>query len=151
MSTANLNAQARQVFTKIFLSKAYGVHRKRMTQEKDCSSAEQYWRILPGADIPAWEYLQAKKETRRLAQDVLAAFDVYFLLVMPPPAITAPCFGMRETSFSGVSYSTREAINTLTSLWSVLGLPVISIPAEEVNEMPCGLQLLCMRPANTSS
>jgi aspartyl-tRNA(Asn)/glutamyl-tRNA(Gln) amidotransferase subunit A len=61
---------------------------------------------------------------------------------MPTIPVTAPPVGAREATAGGEEIQVRAALLSLTSPWSVLGLPALSVPAGTVDGMPAGLQLV---------
>lgn len=149
VSIADFSDRARALFTTVFLSEGFEVHQHRMLNSSDIFSQEQYNRLLPGGKILAWEYVAAKKEIAELVLELTKLFDQVDVLVMPTLALTAPLIGSKEVSIQGKTYSAREAINMLTSLWSLVGFPAVSVPAENRDGLPCGLQVVM--PLNADS
>jgi aspartyl-tRNA(Asn)/glutamyl-tRNA(Gln) amidotransferase subunit A len=149
VSIADFSDRARALFTTVFLSEGFEVHQHRMLNNSDVFSQEQYNRLLPGGKILAWEYVAAKKGIAELVIELTKLFDQVDVLVMPTLALTAPLIGSKEVCIQGKTYSAREAINMLTSLWSLAGFPAVSVPAENRDGLPCGLQVVM--PLNTDS
>lgn len=142
LTLSDSQLEAREVFSTILLSEAYAVHHEYMATYRDTFSREQYERLLPGADLPAWLYVKAQQKRNALIEQMSRLFDSYDLIALPTTTISAPPFSLEQVSINGHVYRTRDAINTLTSVWSLLGLPAISIPAGLVDGLPCGLQLI---------
>lgn len=142
ISIADFSERARALFTTVFLTEGFEVHQDRMIHSSDVFSQEQYSRLLPGGKIMAWEYVSAKKGVAGLVGELSKLFDEVDVLVMPTIALTAPTIGSKEVTIQGKDYSAREAINMLTSLWSLAGFPVVSVPAPNANGLPCGLQVV---------
>lgn len=149
VSIAKISGRARALFTTVFLAEGFEVHQDRMLNCSDVFSQEQYARLHPGGEILAWEYVAAKKGIADLVLELISLFNHVDVLVMPTIALTAPLIGSKEVSIQGKTYLAREAINMLTSLWSLAGFPAVSVPAENRDGLPCGLQVVM--PLNADS
>ena len=129
-------------FKTILLAEAYAVQSLNLQDESSGFSLELTERLAPGEAIWAWQYLNALENRKLLQGQVQKLFESADLLVMPTTAILPPPFGLKTVNINGGEYPIREAINGLTSVWNLLGLPVISIPAGTVDGLPCGLQIV---------
>lgn len=144
-STVDIDAlipTAQSAFKTILLAEAYAVHSVYLQDESSHFSRELRERLAPGEAIRAWQYLNALENRKLLQGQVTKLFETVDLLVMPSTAILPPPFGLKTVNINRVEHPIREAINGLTSIWSLLGLPAISIPACIVDGLPCGLQIV---------
>lgn len=132
----------KSAFKTILLAEAYAVHNAYLLDENSRFSHELKERLTPGADIRAWQYLNALESRKLLQGQVENLFETVDLLVMPSTAILPPSFGLKTVNINGAEHPIREAVNGLTSVWNLLGLPAISIPAGTVDGLPCGLQVV---------
>lgn len=139
---AELAAQIKSATRTILLNEAYAVHRHFLENTSSTFSAELRDRLSAGADIREEDYLQAlqlREKLQRAAQELFSEANV---IAMPTTAIVAPSFGLKTVKINGIEHPAREAVNSLTSVWNLLGFPVLSIPAGMFEGLPCGLQLI---------
>ena len=78
-------------------------------------------------------------QLRATAAERLAGFDV---LLLPTVPVLAPPLGIRDADIGGGWTSPRDALLAHNALWSVLGLPAISIPIPNPDGLPVGAQLV---------
>lgn len=139
---STLTGDIKAAFKTLLLAEAYAVHRNHLEDTAIDFSAEIRERLSSGQNILAWEYLNAKRAQGQLQQLTDALFATTDLIVMPTTAITAPQTGVQTINIQHHQYPAREAINSLTAIWNLLGCPALSLPIAEIDGMPCGLQLV---------
>ncbi|GAA4481313.1 amidase [Actinoallomurus oryzae] len=120
-------------------SEVYAVHADRMATAADLYDEEVAERLRGAARVRGWEYVRARDLRERSRDAITALLRGHDLLALPTVPITAPPLGARRTD--GVP-DVRTALLALTSPWSVLGLPAVSVPAGLVDGLPVGLQLV---------
>lgn len=121
---------------------AYAIHRERMLRAPELFQSDVRERLADSADVRAWEYLAALKEQHRLQTKLLRVFNDVDVIVLPTVPIVAPALGLEEIRIGGRLVPVRQALLSLTSPWSVLGWPAISVPAVTVDGLPAGVQLV---------
>jgi aspartyl-tRNA(Asn)/glutamyl-tRNA(Gln) amidotransferase subunit A len=101
---------------------------------------ELYWpevrdQLNAADDVLATEYLQAQRYRAWLRERMLAVFEGVDALVMPTVPVLAPPV---EDADDYLTILSRNAI-----LWSFVGFPAISVPAEAApSGLPVGLQVV---------
>ena len=121
---------------------AHAVHAERLAVAPDQYDAEVLARLRAGGRISPGEYRDARgaqREARRVVTGLLGDLD---LLALPTAGLVAPKVGVRSVSVGDRELDVREALLGLTMLWSVTGLPALSLPAGQVDGLPVGLQLV---------
>ncbi|MGI5489532.1 amidase [Microtetraspora malaysiensis] len=133
----------REGFTAIQSGEAAAVHAGRMAETPDLFDPEVLERLRGAAAVPAWRYVRALRTRPLLAEAVDGLFERHDVLALPTVPLTAPFLGQRETELDGTPMAVRDALLALTSMWNLLGLPALTVPAGTVDGLPVGLQFLC--------
>lgn len=140
----------RRFYRVIQSSEVYAVHAQRLAEAPHLFGAEVRGRLQGAAEVRGWEYVQAidaRTTARRDAERLLAEYDV---LALPTLPIAPPELDARTATVAGEEVSVPEALLSLTSPWSVLGFPAISVPTGQLEGMPVGLQLVAA-PGNETA
>jgi aspartyl-tRNA(Asn)/glutamyl-tRNA(Gln) amidotransferase subunit A len=99
-------------------------------------------RLLAGLFLPPTTYTLGQR-ARRLAY---AAFERVFaevdVLVAPTMPVTAPLIGDDTVEIAGTRVVYRLSLIPFNSPWSLVGAPVVSVPAGFVDGLPVGLALV---------
>ncbi|MFJ6535140.1 amidase family protein [Paenarthrobacter sp. NPDC091711] len=123
-------------------SEAYAQHTQLISNAPELYDPEVLARLLAGGDIFGWEYSKALELRHSARQSIQQLLKRYGLLALPTIPLSPPQLDSRIEDINGTSVETRKALLSLTSPWSVLGLPAISIPAAPVAGLPTSLQLV---------
>ena len=94
-------------------------------------------RLLAAALLPATTYLQAQRFRAWFRSQLLAIFRDIDILITP----TTPCFPPLLGA-AGVDTTTKLSIGRFTQPFSLVGLPVISVPVKSATTLPLGVQLI---------
>ncbi|AIJ24844.1 amidase [Amycolatopsis methanolica] len=128
----------RTAYVAIQGSEAYAVHAERLTDRPDRFGDEVRDRLRAGGEVRGWEYVRARELRDRVRGEVLDLLREHGILALPTTPLPAPPIDDRTSDVGDV----RAALLSLTSPWSVLGLPALSVPAGLAGELPVGLQLV---------
>jgi 1-carboxybiuret hydrolase len=123
-------------------SEAYAIHAERIATAPELFSEELLDRLAAAERVRGWEYVRALADRRAAVAAIPELFAGHDVLALPTVPITAPPVGARQARVGGTQIEVRAALLALTSPWSVLGLPALSVPAGLVDGMPVGLQLV---------
>lgn len=132
----------REAYRVIQGRESYAVHVDRLATEAELYSDEVRDRLFAGGDVHDWEYVRALERRDRVRESVMEVFRRVDFLALPTIPLTAPPLGSREWRVAGEPVDVRTALLSLTSPWSVLGLPAVSVPAGRVDGLPIGVQLV---------
>jgi aspartyl-tRNA(Asn)/glutamyl-tRNA(Gln) amidotransferase subunit A len=109
-------------------AEAYALHRRRVESAPELFDPEVLERLGAAASVTGWQYVEALEERRRLRDAVHARTVGLDFLLLPTVPVTAPRVGSRGEPLGAGWENPREALLALTSPWSVLGLPAVSVP-----------------------
>ncbi|HEV7648381.1 MAG TPA: amidase [Actinophytocola sp.] len=123
-------------------SEAYAIHAERIAATPELFGEELLARLETAGQVRGWEYVRALEDRRRAIAAIPDLFAGHDVLALPTVPITAPPVGARQGRAGGTEIEVRAALLALTSPWSVLGLPALSVPAGLVDGLPAGLQLV---------
>ncbi len=123
-------------------SEAYAIHAERVATAPGLFRDDVLARLRVAEQVRGWEYVRAREDQRRATAAVTALFDDHDVLALPTVPVTAPPVGARRGRLDGLDIDIRAALLSLTSPWSVAGLPALSVPSGLVDGLPAGLQLV---------
>ncbi|WP_020657894.1 amidase [Amycolatopsis benzoatilytica] len=123
-------------------SEAYAVHAERLAAAPELYGEEVRDRLRAGGEVRGWEYVRALDLRDRVRPAVAELFRRYGFLALPTIPLSPPPLDSRAEPIGGEQVDVRAALLALTSPWSVLGLPAVSVPAGLLDGLPAGLQLV---------
>jgi AtzE family amidohydrolase len=98
-------------------------------------------RFLAAALLPGSLYARAQSARRGCRDAVRAVFAATDILVAPTTPIAAPPIGQETVTLGGSTFASRAHIGRFTIPFSIIGLPVISVPLRG-DGLPRGVQLV---------
>lgn len=124
-------------------AEAFAIHADRVQQAPELFDPEVLDRLQAAAGVSGWEYVRALDLRKRLQAAVSQRLSSVDVLITPTVPITAPLVGQRDLGGEGGWQSPRDALLSMTSPWSVLGFPAISIPVPNPgSQLPRSVQLI---------
>ena len=124
-------------------AESYAWHRQMLDKNVQDYDPRVAFRMLRGAKMSAWEYLELQTERQRwitTMERALEGFDAILSptvpMVAPPQAMLAPG-AERDEAF----FSTNTLLLRNTSMVNMLDGCAISIPCHAPNELPVGLMV----------
>lgn len=133
-----------RAFAAIQTSEAFATHADRVRDRPELFDAEVLNRLQSASDTQGWRYVRALREREAVRTQMSSLLQRFGLLASPTVGITAPLLNQREVTISGSSHAVRNTLLALTSPWNLLGFPALSVPAGAVNQLPVGVQLVCL-------
>ncbi|MFJ4206376.1 amidase [Streptomyces sviceus] len=130
------------VYSTIQGAEAFSVHADRMAAAPDLYDEEVLARLQDAARVGRADYYEALLVRRRARASLLDLLRRYGLLALPTVPIPAPFLEARTVPAAGGNVDVRTALLSLTSPWSIAGLPALTTPAGFVDGLPVGLQLV---------
>jgi AtzE family amidohydrolase len=99
-------------------------------------------RFLAGALIPSSWYIQAQRFRRWYRDRVREIFQNVDVIIAPTTPCTAPLIGQETMILDGEEILVRPHLGLYTQPLSFIGLPVLSVPIQQQNGLPLGVQLI---------
>jgi Asp-tRNA(Asn)/Glu-tRNA(Gln) amidotransferase A subunit family amidase len=96
-------------------------------------------RLKEAAEVPAWRYVQARRETETIRAQVKILLDQHDAVVLPTVPLVAPL--LSEVADLEASTAVRAQLMRNTRLANLTGFPAISVPLP-VRGLPVGLQVV---------
>lgn len=99
-------------------------------------------RFLAGALIPGSWYVQAQRFRRWYRDRVRELFQQVDVIIAPTTPCVAPKLGQQTMTLDGEEILLRPNLGLYTQPLSFIGLPIISVPIQQPNGLPIGVQLI---------
>lgn len=99
-------------------------------------------RLVAGAMIPADWVIQAQRFRSWFYQSVMSAFNEIDIILAPATPCSAQLLGQENMVINGKTMPTRPNIGMFTQPISFIGLPVVTVPIQNPNGMPIGVQII---------
>jgi AtzE family amidohydrolase len=99
-------------------------------------------RFLAGALIPNHWYLQAQRFRSWYRDKVREIFQNVDIIIAPTTPIPAPLIGQETMILNNEEILVRPHLGLFTQPLSFIGLPVLSVPINQENSLPLGVQLI---------
>ncbi|WP_414621695.1 AtzE family amidohydrolase [Calothrix sp. CCY 0018] len=99
-------------------------------------------RFIAGAFIPSSWYIQAQRFRNWYKQQVREIFQNVDVIIAPTTPISAPEIGQETMNLDGEEILVRPHLGLFTQPLSFIGLPVLSVPIQQKNALPLGVQLI---------
>lgn len=140
----------RRAYRVIQSSEVFALHDQRVAAAAELFDPEVLTRLRRAAEVRGYEYVAALAAKADAQAAVARLFSDYDLLALPTIPVTAPEVDARTCWIAGHEAGVPEALLSLTSPWSVLGVPSISLPVGELDGLPVALQLVAAPGAEVS-
>lgn len=121
---------------------AHGVHADMLASQPSLYQPDILARLTEVSLYTTDDYDNACARREELLGDAEAWYPSGSFLVLPTTPVVAPAVGEQTCRIGGSEVPVREAILSLTRMWSVLGWPAISLPVGSIDGLPVGLQIV---------
>jgi aspartyl-tRNA(Asn)/glutamyl-tRNA(Gln) amidotransferase subunit A len=99
-------------------------------------------RFLAGALIPANWYIQAQRFRSWYRDRVREVFQNVDIILAPTTPCPAPLIGQQRMTLEGEEILVRPHLGLFSQPLSFIGLPILSVPIQNSNALPLGVQLV---------
>jgi aspartyl-tRNA(Asn)/glutamyl-tRNA(Gln) amidotransferase subunit A len=128
----------------IRLSEATSIHNEWMVSRHQDYGEDVIRMLQKGLEVTAVHYINALHKWRQEIKDAfLKAMSGYDALLVPTTIIPAPFLNQKEVNIEGKTIEVYSCLSKLTTVFDIIGLPVLNIPAGLVDsKLPVGVQLV---------
>ncbi len=126
------------------------VHAPTMRTNLDAYGPDVRARLLTGLFIPSTVYAAGQRARRVAYETMRKAFGDVDVLCAPTMPVLPPRIGEDTVELNGRTTLYRLTIIPYNSPWSLVGLPVLSVPCGFVDGMPVGMALIAWRFAEST-
>jgi aspartyl-tRNA(Asn)/glutamyl-tRNA(Gln) amidotransferase subunit A len=128
----------------IRLSEATSIHNEWMVSRHQDYGGDVIRMLQKGLEVTAVHYINALHKWRQEIKDAfLKAMSGYDALLVPTTIIPAPFLNQKEVNIEGKTIEVYSCLSKLTTVFDIIGLPVLNIPAGLVDsKLPVGVQLV---------
>lgn len=132
----------RRAYKVIQGSEVYAVHAERLAADPGLYGEEVRERLHAAGQVRGWELVRARELSNRARAAITSLLRHHDFLALPTIPLPPPPLGTRTQRLAGTAIEIPEALLSLTSPWSVAGLPAITVSAGLAGGLPVGLQLV---------
>ena len=126
-------------------SDATEVHEKTLRSDLDAYGPDVRARLLTGLYVPSSVYAAGQRARRIAYETMRKVFQGVDLLCAPTMPVLPPLIGEDTVECNGKTMLYRLTVIPYNSPWSLVGLPVLSLPCGFVDQMPVGMALIGWR------
>ncbi len=128
----------------IRLAESTAIHNEWMVSRPQDYGEDVIRMLKKGLEITAVQYINALHKWRQEIKDAfLKRMSEYDALLVPTTIIPAPFLDQKEVNIEGKTIEVYLALNRLTTVFDITGLPTLNIPAGLVDsKLPVGVQLV---------
>ncbi|WP_414552698.1 AtzE family amidohydrolase [Anabaena sp. CCY 0017] len=99
-------------------------------------------RFLAGALIPSTWYIEAQRFRKWYRDRLREIWQNVDIILAPTTPISAPLIGQKTMILAGEEILVRPHLGLFTQPLSFIGLPVLSVPIQQPNALPLGVQII---------
>ena len=131
------------VYANIVGAEAAWVHRERMAEAPHTFQPATLQRLLSGARIPGWKYVEALRRRDRMREQMLRNFDNHDVLICPTTPITAPLRDELTITVARKRIDVGAMLIKHTVPWSLVGTPSLALPlGRDARGLPTSIQIV---------
>jgi aspartyl-tRNA(Asn)/glutamyl-tRNA(Gln) amidotransferase subunit A len=124
-------------------SEAASVYLEELRTKKEDMVKEVRTRLMVGAALSALDYITAQKISRRLREAILNTLKSIDILALPTTPLTAPPIRSEFVEINGKEVRAYNMLARFTTVFSLVGVPALSVPCGFTDEnLPAGLELV---------
>lgn len=134
--------RARAAAFVITASEGANLHLEKLRERPQDFDPATRDRFLAGALIPSSWYIQAQRFRKWYRDRFREIFQNVDVIIAPTTPCPAPLIGQQTMIFDGEEILVRPHLGLYTQPLSFIGLPVLSVPIQQQNGLPLGVQLI---------
>lgn len=134
--------RARAAAFVITASEGANLHLEKLRERPQDFDPATRDRFLAGALIPSSWYIQAQRFRKWYRDRVREIFQNVDVIIAPTTPCPAPLIGQETMILDGEEILVRPHLGLYTQPLSFIGLPVLSVPIQQQNGLPLGVQLI---------